>query len=343
MSERGDAASSATMFDVAIEAGVSTATVSRVANNHSNIKNATRTRVTEAMDRLGYVPNLRARSLAGGRTNVLGLIVDDLESSYNNQVAQGIDETIAAHGYDLLLSTMHKRKRTTRHIESLLNGFAEGLIVLLSGGFGQYLGEVEARRFPVVLIDHDPVAQVPIVKADNDAGTRALVRHLESLGHRRIGFVTGNLEVASGRERLEAYKTETAALGLDQGKDLVVEGDFRIEGGVSAAHQLLALEDPPTAIFASSDAEAFGVMKVARERGLSIPNDLSVVGFDDIPEASNVTPRLTTVRQPMRAMGMLAAEMLMSAVEEGQPRTSTVELPTELIIRESTRAPADTA
>jgi LacI family transcriptional regulator len=343
MGGRGETGGSATMFDVAIEAGVSTATVSRVANNHPNIRLATRDRVKEAMDRLGYVPNLRARSLAGGKTNVLGLIVDDLESSYNNQIARGIDEAIASHGYDLLLSPRHMRKRTTRHIESLLNGFAEGLIVLLSGGFGRYLGEVEARRFPVVLIDHAPVSNVPRVKADNDTGTRDGVKHLKSLGHRRVGFITGNLEVASGRERLESFRSEVSALGLDADTELIVEGDFKVEGGASAARQLLALDDPPTAVFASSDLEAFGVIRVARELGISIPGDLSLVGFDDIPESLNVTPPLTTVRQPMREMGLLAAEMLMTAVEEGQPQTSTIELPTQLIVRETTGRPNPTA
>jgi len=343
MGARGESGGTATMFDVAIEAGVSTATVSRVANDYPNIRLATRQRVQEAMDRLGYVPNLRARSLAGGKTNVLGLIVDDLESSYNNQVARGIDEAVASHGYDLLLSTMHMRERTTRHIERLLNGFAEGLIVLLSGGFGRYLGEVEARGFPVVLIDHAPVANVPIVKADNDTGTRDVVRHLKTLGHHRVGFITGNLEVASGRERLDSFRSEASAVGLDADESLIVGGDFKVEGGASAARQLLALEDPPTAVFASSDLEAFGVIRVARELGISIPQDLSLVGFDDIPESSNVTPPLTTVRQPMREMGLLAAELLMSAVEERQPKTSTVELPTQLIVRETTGPPSSTA
>jgi LacI family transcriptional regulator len=267
---------------------------------------------------------------------VLGLIVDDLESSYISQVARGIDEAVATHGYDLMVSTMHMRERTTRHIEGLFNGFAEGLIVLLAGGFGRYLGEVEARRFPVVLIDHDPVSNVSIVKADNDAGTREAVRHLSKLGHDRIGFITGNLKVASARERLEAFQAKVVELGLDAQPDLIVDGDFTLDSGASAAHQLLGLDSPPTALLASSDTEAFGVMQVAREMGISIPEDLSLVGFDDIPEASYVTPTLTTVRQPMREMGVLAAEMLMSIVEEGQGQTSTVLLPTQLVVRATT-------
>lgn len=324
------------MFDVAVEAGVSTATVSRVANGHPNIRMATRDRVVEAMERLGYVANLRARSLAGGRSNVLGLIVDDLNSSYINQISRGIDEAVATHGYDLLLSTMHMRERTTQYIESLLNGFAEGVIVLLAGGFGRYLGEVEEREFPVVLIDHEPVPQVPVVKADNDTGTRNAVGHLAALGHHRVGFITGNLDVASARERLEAFRSEATRLDLDTANELIIRGDFMIEGGASGARQLLGLEHPPSAIFASSDMEAFGVMQVAREKGISIPGDLSLVGFDDIPEASYVTPGLTTVRQPMRDMGLLAAEMLIGEIEEGHAQTSTIELATELVIRETT-------
>jgi LacI family transcriptional regulator len=288
------------------------------------------------MDRLGYVANLRARSLAGGKSNVLGLLVDDLNSSYISQVARGIDEAVASHGYDLLLSTMHMRERTTQYIESLLNGFAEGLIVLLAGGFGRYLGEVEQRSFPVVLIDHEPVSQVPVVKADNDTGTREAVGHLAALGHQRIGFITGNLDVASARERLDAFRSEVTRLHLDTREDLIVRGNFMIDGGTSGARQLLGLSKPPSAVFASSDMAAFGVMQVAREKGVSIPKDLSLVGFDDLPESSYVTPGLTTVRQPMRDMGLLAAEMLMGEIEEGHARTSTVELPTELVIRETT-------
>lgn len=327
------------MLDVAIEAGVSTATVSRVANDQPNITPATRERVREAMDHLGYVADLRARSLAGGRTNVLGLIVDDLESSYISQVVRGVDEALTTHGYDLMLSTMHMRERTTRHIERLFNGFAEGLIVLLAGGFGRYMGKVRARGFPVVLIDHEPVAHVPTVKANNDAGTRDAVNHLAGLGHRRIGFITGNLDVTSARERANAFRSEIMRLGLDTDDDLIATGDFTLEAGAFGARRLLGLDHPPTAIFASSDTEAFGVMHVARDKGLTVPGDLSLVGFDDIPEASYVTPGLTTVRQPMRDMGMLAAEMLISAIEEGGPRTSGAELPTELIVRQTTGPP----
>ncbi len=324
------------MFDVAVEAGVSTATVSRVANDHPNIRLATRQRVTDAMDRLGYVPNLRARGLAGGRTKVLGLIVDDLDSSYINQVARGVDEAVASHGYDLLLSTMHMRDRATRHIERLLNGFAEGLIVLLAGGFGRYLGDVEARGFPVVLIDHEPADRVPVVKADNEGGTRKAIAHLVALGHERIGFITGNLEVASARERLQTFQTETKRLGLDVSDDLIARGDFTLEGGATATRQLLGVDTPPSAVLASSDVEAFGTMQVAREIGISVPEDLSLVGFDDIPEASYVTPRLTTVRQSMHEMGLLAAEMLIGEIEEGHARTSSIVLPTELVVRETT-------
>ncbi len=140
----------------------------------------------------------------------------------------------------------------------------------------------------------------------------------------------------SARERLDAYRAEVAELGLNAQSNLIADGDFTLEGGATAARQLLRLDSPPTALVASSDAEAFGVMQVAREMGVSIPRDLSLVGFDDIPEASYVTPTLTTVRQPMREMGVLAAEMLMSIVEEGQGQMSTVQLPTQLIVRETT-------
>jgi len=326
---------SVTIFDVAEDAGVSTATVSRVANGLPNIRGETRRRVEAAMERLGYVANLHARGLAGGKTSVIGLLVHSLESTYINQIVRGIDSAVSKRGYDLMLSTMHLRSRNPRYIDQLFNGLVDGLIVLLAFGFEPYMAEVAERGFPIVLIDHEPTSTAPVIKAANTTGTRAAIQHLVELGHRRIGFITGELDVASASERLDAYRSELERSGIAVDDSLVRQGNFLVESGARAASELLALDDPPTAIMASSDTEALGVMQVARARGLSIPRDLSLVGFDDIPEATFVTPSLTTVRQPLLDMGRLAAETLMDTVADPTRIPTVVELPTELIIRQS--------
>lgn len=340
MAGRGNSPGSVTIFDVAAEAAVSTATVSRVANGHPNIKPETRERVQAAMDKLGYVANLKARGLAGGRTNIIGLLVNDLESSYIAQVAKSVDATLSEAGFDLMLATMHMHTDKARRIHSLFNGLVDGLIVLLSPGFEPFLPEVAMRSFPVVLIDHAPSSGVSVVNAANAAGTTAAIEHLVGLGHRRIGFVTGLLEVDSARKRLEAYRTSLTQLDIEFDEELVFRGNFLLASGCRAAKRLLALPNPPTAIMTSSDTEALGVLQAARELGLDIPGDLSVVGFDDIPEAGNMTPGLTTVRQPMDEMGRTAAQLLLDEMAGRDAARGIVELPTELIVRGSTAAPA---
>lgn len=339
-SRRGDSAGghvgSVTIFDVAAEAGVSTATVSRVANGHPNIKPATRKRVQDAMDRLGYIANLRARGLAGGKTQVVGLLVDDLESSYIAQVAKSVDSTLSDAGYDLMVGTLHMRADRTRYVHSLLNGLVEGLIVLLSPGFESILDDIEERGFPMVLIDHAPKPDVPVINTTNTTGTTDAVEHLVGLGHRRIAFVTGLLDVRSARLRLQAYEASLASLGIARDDELIEQGDFLPDSGYRAAQSLLSLAEPPTAIIASSDAEALGVLRAARELGVDVPGDLSVVGFDDIPEARYVDPGLTTVRQPMGKMGQTAARMLLDAIQDDQPTEASVEIPTELMVRGTT-------
>ena len=296
-------------------------------------------RYMEAMAKLGYVANLRARGLAGGKTNVIGLLVDDLESSYITQIAQGIDRAVSNRGYDVMLSTMHLRESRPLYIEQLVNGLVDGLIVLLASGFEPYLGQVAKRGFPVVLIDHAPTSAAPVVKTANQAGTTMAMEHLVELGHRRIAIITGFLDVSSAQERLEAYRSSLVQLDIPLDEDLIHDGDFLASGGAEGTHALLDLDDPPTAIFCSSDMTAFGALQAARERGLRVPEDLSIVGFDDIPEASYVTPPLTTVRQPMLDMGRMSGELLMDSIAGSAIPMSTVELPTELIVRESTAPP----
>jgi LacI family transcriptional regulator len=337
MTDGSTRSSPVTIFDVAAEAGVSTATVSRVANGHPNIREETRVRVQEAMTRLGYVANLRARGLAGGKTNVIGLLVDDLESSYITQIVRGVDGAVFERGYGVMLTTTHQRAgRGPRHLAPLFNGLADGVIVLFATGFETYVVEATEYGYPIVIVDHDPGPAAPVINTANEEGARRAVEHLIDLGHRRIGIITGEQDIASARQRLQGYRSALHAAGLPADDRLVAEANFLVEGGARATDHLLDLEDPPTAIFASSDTEAFGAMLTISQRGLSIPGDVSLVGFDDIPEASYVTPALTTVRQPMHEMGRLAAETLADTMANPDQPPPAIELPTELVIRAST-------
>jgi len=330
-----------TIFDVADEAGVSYATVSRVINNKDHVSPEKRERVLRAMAQLGYVANEQARSLAGGSSRVVGLLVDYLSSSYMDEIIRGIDETLDTEDYDLMLYTTHRRKtKESAYVTKLTRKLADGLLLILPRNAAAYLETLRQRQFPHVLIDYLSDGQnVPSVSTTNFRGTCDAITYLLSLGHRRIGFITGTMEFGCARDRLDGYKATLQDHDIPLDPQLVCEGDFMQPCGYLNAHTLLGLPVPPTAIFASNDMMAFGIMEAARERGLRLPEDLSIIGFDDIPQAAHVHPRLTTVRQPLEEMGRRAARLLLKYIAQPTAEVERIELPTELIIRESCQAP----
>jgi LacI family transcriptional regulator len=330
-----------TIFDVARRANVSTSTVSRVVNGRQHIHPETRRRVQAAMTDLGYVAHGPARTLASGRTRTVGLLAIEVGTSFFQMVIAGADEQVASFDHDFMLCTTHDRREKEReYVARLSHGMVDGLLVILPRGLTDYVEQLRAERFPFVIIDHD--AEAPgcnVVNASNRVGARDAINHLLRLGHRRIGFITGTPGVGSAIERLAGYREALNDAGLSFDERLVVTGDFLEAGGFDATHALLSLDDPPTAIFASSDTAAIGVVRAARERGLRVPQDLSVVGFDDIPEASLVTPALTTVVQPLREMGRAAVRLLMGVLREPARPPTTVVLSTTLVVRDSTAPP----
>lgn len=333
------AASRVTIIDVANEANVSFATVSRVVNGKGYVSPATRERVMQAMTRTGYVVNRQARALAGGRHQVIGLLVPDLDTSYVGEILRGIDEELAAESYDLMLYTTHRRKtRESIFVSSLTQGNTDGLLMILPQDLASYIDSVRRRDFPYVLIDHSGLDNDgPSVGATNRKGAFDATTYLIELGHRRIGFITGNQEMGCAVERVIGHREALAAAGVPADPALVREGDFRQPLAYERTRELLALPDRPTAIFASNDISAFGVMDAVRDAGLRIPDDISVIGFDDIPNARNTNPSLTTVRQPMEDMGRLAAHMLFEFIADSRRDVERIELPTELIIRSTCR------
>ncbi len=326
-----------TIFDVADEAGVSYATVSRVVNNKEHVSVEKRERVLRAMAQLGYVANAQARSLAGGSSHVVGLLVDYLNTSYMGEIIRGIDAALDAHHYNLMLYTTHRRKtKESAYVTKVTRELADGLLLILPRNVNAYLETLHQQHFPHVLIDYlSDGENVPSVSTTNFRGAYDAVTYLHGLGHRRIGFITGTMAFGCAQERLAGYEAALKDAGVSVDPQLVCEGDFLQPQGYQCTQTLLDLAEPPTAIFASNDVMALGVMEAARERGLRLPEDLSIIGFDDIPQAAHVHPLLTTVRQPLEEMGRAAALLLLQYIAHPDAPIERIKLPTELVVRQS--------
>jgi LacI family transcriptional regulator len=328
-----------TIFDVAEEAGVSYSTVSRVLNNKNNVNAETRERVLQVMAQMGYIGNATARSLAGGLSRVVGLLVDHLNTEYMGEIIRGIDEVLESNDYNLMLYTTHQQKtRETASVAKLTHGFADGLILIVPRNEKAYLETLEQRRFPYVLIDYQGYNRhVPSIMTTNKKGAYDATTYFIETGHRQIGFITGEMAYGCSIERLAGYRAALEDHGIAFSQELVKEGNFLQPLGHSCTQELLNLPQPPTALFVSNDVMAFGAMEAARERGLRIPDDLSIIGFDDIPQAAHVHPPLSTVRQPLEEMGRRAAMLLLQFIANPACEVERIELSTRLVIRESCR------
>jgi LacI family transcriptional regulator len=327
-----------TIVDIARVAGVSYSTVSRVANNYRHVDPATRARVLAAMQHLGYVANKHARSLHTGRSKLIGLLVHGLGNMYIEEVFRGIEEELARVEYDTLLYTTHRhRGREAEYVSAITEGFAEGLLLVAPLGRERYLEKLRAAKIPHVLVDEAiPTRKSSSVGIPNRRSVYRATRYLLELNHRRIGFITDTMRLNTAVERLKGFQDALAEYGVAYEPALVIEDDYHRPKPETATGRLMTLRQPPTAILTGSDPIAFRVMEVLlHEHGLSVPKDVSVVGFDDIPQASFVYPRLTTVRHPLYEMGSLAARMLLERIEDPDAPPQHVELETELVIRDS--------
>jgi LacI family transcriptional regulator len=330
-----------TIFQVASAAGVSYGTVSRVINNDRHVKPETRSRVLAAMETLGYVVDRKARSLASGRSHIIAVAVPDLGTGYIGEIMHGIDAELSQAGYDMMLYTTHRRENTEQHfIANIAQGLAEGSLMVLPRNPGQFMESLKARNFPFVLIDHHGINEKgPSVGATNWQGAFNATEHLIQLGHRRIGFITGSLDLGCARDRLAGFQAALRTHHISQDPTLIYEGDFHQPNGYAGGNYLLGLPDRPTAIFASNDVMAISVIDAIHAHGLSCPDDVSVIGFDDIPQSAYTHPALTTVRQPLEKMGRVATQMLLDYLKDPDMHIGRVELPTELIVRDSCASP----
>jgi LacI family transcriptional regulator len=334
-----------TIVEVAEKAGVSLGTVSRVINNDAHVAPDTRERVATVMREMGYVANRQARGLKGRRTNVIGVLAPDLGTGYIGEILHGVDTELGMHQFDLMLFTTHRTAvKEANYVANMVQGMVDGLLLILPRNPTDYMGTLKRRNFPFVLIDHQGTANpCPSVGATNWQGAYNATEYLIKLGHARIGFITGSMDLGAAVERLKGYQSALGVHHIPEDSQLIYEGDFIQPDGYAGATALLDLEDRPTALFASNDVMAMGAMDAVRSRGLRVPEDISILGFDDIPQAAMVRPALTTVRQPLEQMGRLATQMLIDQLKNPEKVLGRIELPTELIVRDSTISPKDRA
>jgi LacI family transcriptional regulator len=336
--------SKVTIFDVAAMAGVSFGTVSRVINDDVHVKKETRERVWKAVEELNYVVNRQARSLAGGKTNSIGVLVPDLGTGYIGEIIRGIDAELSLADIDLILYTTHRApSKEANYVANLARGMVDGLLLVLPRRPADFIDTLTQRHFPFVLIDHQGTgSDCPAVGAMNWSGGYNATEYLIKLGHKRIGFITGWKDLGCALDRLAGYRSALRTYHIEEDPELIYEGEFFQTDGHAGANAFLNLPNPPTAIFASNDVMAMGAMDAIRNRGLRVPDDVSVIGFDDIPQASLVRPALTTIRQPLEKMGRVATQVLLDMLENPGKGVERIELPTQLVIRNSCCEPSTT-
>jgi len=315
-----------------------------VLNDKDDVSFETYEKVQGVIQELGYTSSLAAKSMRSHKTNVIGLIMPDVEQPFPIQVMKGVNQAITKLDYDLIVYTSGGIKKNSsadheRHYVSLLNGsIADGVIVVTP------TATTFSTVAPVVAIDPNNVCpDCPAVIANNRAGALDAMEYLISLGHRRIGFIGGRPDLQSAVRRLQGYQDALRQADIPLAPELIQVGDYSTETGVVCAQQLLDLPDPPTAIFAANDQSAMGVIEAAHKAGLRVPDNLSVVGFDNIPEAAFTRPALTTVDQFIDKMGYVATDMLIRLIRGETLDSNVHKMPTQLIVRDSCQAVAGNA
>jgi DNA-binding LacI/PurR family transcriptional regulator len=329
-----------TIYDVAEKAGVSISTVSRVINNTGRISKKTKKRVLEVIEQLGYQPSVVASALTGKRTRTIGLIIPDVANPFFAEIARRVEDRGRELGFNLLMCNTDNNPETEEMYLSLLKQKSvDGIIIGTTTRNHRVLKELLQDQLPVALIAQDiPELTIDVVSVDDYLGGYQATSHLVSLGHKQIAIMLGNLSRTSDKYRLQAFRQVLEDNGLELDEDLVIQTDYSLEDGKRAARELLTSPKRPTAIFACFDFLAIGIYQAAKELGLHIPDDLSVVGFDNTILASIVDPPLTTIAQPIDEMGRQVMDLLVREIEGEKKTKQRVILPPELIIRQSTKA-----
>lgn len=327
--------------DVAAAAGVSVATVSRVLNPELGypIKDETRARVLDAIDRLGYRPNDLARALQQRSTRAIGLVIPDISNPYYPDLVRGCEDVASARGYRVVLcNTDRSAEKTGQYLDTLVSQRVDGIIVAGGGDASAWSPEVLDRyRMKIVVVGRHDVAY-PSVRVDNEAAARAATEHLLGLGHRHIAFIAGPLDSNTVVDRLAGHRAALRERGLDASGALIQEGTFAESSGYDAVAPLLGAEPRPTAVIAANDRMAFGALAALTDHGLRVPDDMSVVGFDDTTLASYTRPALTSVSIPTYEIGATAMSALLDWRDDDS-RPADAHIGSHLVVRDSSGPP----
>lgn len=325
--------------DVAREAGVSTATVSHVINNTRFVSDEVRARVMQSIEQCRYYPNAHARSLASGKSRILGLVISDIANPFFPELVKAIEAAAYNRGFDVVLSnTNYDTERTSHYVQRFIERNVAGVAVMTSEMDKKLTDELAHREVPVVFLDvGEKGLHLSNLKVDYEEGIEQAILHLVALGHRRIAYISGNIELRSARRRLEAFSGTMQQL-FPGVPELIFNGNFKIEGGRRAASEILATQaaDLPTAVVAANDLTAIGAIHEFEANGLNIPRDISVIGFDNIAFAALTKPALTTVNLPLNELGRRAVEVLLRSIDKPSEEGQEIRIPTNLIIRQST-------
>jgi LacI family transcriptional regulator len=324
--------------EIASRAKVSTATVSRTLNNVPTVDPRLARRVWKVVNEVGYYPNKLASGLVSGKSRVFGLIVSEITNPFFPEIVQTFENLAVQSNYEILLtSTVYDPKRMELSVRRMIERRVDGVAILTFGMEESLIEHLRFRKVPLVFVDVGPdVPGISNIKINYQNGIRQAVQHLAALGHRRIAFITGPLSLKSAQARKAAFQKSMDEIGLTP--ELIIEGDHTLEGGMQVVPQLVRGRTRPTAVMCSNDMTAIGVMRQAYEEGVKVPQDLSVIGFDDIRLAQFVTPPLTTVQMSQRELATIAFEALMVETERKTPAKGRVdyELVTSLVLRRST-------
>ena len=327
--------------EIAKRANVSTATVSRTLNQSGPVKAATARKVWRAVTELNYYPNSHARTLVSGRSRLIGLIVSDITNPFFPELIRTFEGLAAQQQYDVLLtSTDYDTTRMTACLRRMLERKVDGVAMMTSEMDAGLIKELSKRNVPIVFMDVGQMGpRMSHVSIDYGNGVRQAVDHVVQLGHKHVSFITGPLELHSARTRRQAFVDGLRHHGVTLDRKLIREGTHTAEGGEKAMKELLKLSRLPTAVVCSNDWTAIGALHAIHAAGLRVPEDISLVGFDDIPLSSYITPSLTTVRMSARDVGSTAFQALFSLIGEAHVEEDVYQIPTRLVVRESTAKP----
>lgn len=328
----------ATIREVAKRAGVAPITVSRVINNSGYVNEKTRTRVETAIADLGYVPNMLARSLRSRRTNTLALILTDISNPFWTTVARGVEDATSNADFNVILcNTDESEIEQDKYLHMLLQKQVDGVLLVPARSTVDSIRFVQNQGTPVVVLDRRiPDAQTDVVRCDSEGGAYQLMRLLLSLGHRQIAMLSGPQGVSTSEDRTAGYRRALNEAGLDIDAAMIHYGEFSLESGYAMTQQMLARTPRPSGLFAGNNFIAIGALRALRDAGLRVPEDMALVGFDDLPADLMVDPFLTVAAQPAYEMGRQATELLLARLSGAAPATyQEIVLPTTIVVRES--------